>query len=326
MIAEYLESLSGESDEKMQKEIMPSGLTFYDSAFSVECLKNLAPLQAKEIEILLCIQGRMEIRLAERRMQFVGPGDVLILTQTSQTPELFFPTGQFQCKLLRTTDQLESLFQRMTADFLGSSLCLKTLQDLWAAHAGCMVLRDASWSSALQTSLAQLPPEKQNGYLLLVWMERFYFLSQRENRSENGPSQERYYDQYQRDAVQAVHDYMLTHMEESLTIQELARKFQMSPTFLKSCFRQLYGQPIHTYLQQQRLQQAAHLLSTTKDSVMQIAATIGYAGTSRFGVAFKERYQMTPMQYRRMHENRMSETEQILSKKEGKRQNDMLKY
>ena len=329
MIAEYLEAMQNQaaSDTWVYRSALHTGITVYDSAFSADCLKNLTPLQPEEIEIFLCTHGRMEIQLAEHRMQFVGPGDLVILAQTSQVPAFFFPLGQFQCKVLRIEGKIiEQDFQKSIENLLAWPDSRKMLQNLLEKHHGCVVFRDELWSSSLQLTLAQLPPENQNRYWLLAVLERLYFLCQKKTTSEKTTCPERYYDQYQREAVRAVHDYMLAHMEESLTIQSLARRFQMSPTFLKSCFRQLYGQPIHTYLQQHRLQQAAYLLSTTKDSVVQIAAAVGYNGTSRFGVAFKERYQMTPAQYRRLHETRMSKTEQILSKKEGKNKNVVLKY
>ena len=64
-------------------------------------------------------------------------------------------------------------------------------------------------------------------------------------------------------------------------------------------FRRLYGAPVHTYLQQYRLQVAARLLRTTSDSVLHIAVAVGYTGTSQFDSAFKALYHMTPAQYRK---------------------------
>lgn len=122
MIAEYLESLPGDSASNgwVQRETLCTGLTFYDSTFSAECLKNLAPLQPQEMEILLCMQGRMEIQLAERRMQFVGPGDLVILAQTSQVPAFsshwdnssvrcFISRGRLSNKIFRKASSIFSL-------------------------------------------------------------------------------------------------------------------------------------------------------------------------------------------------------------------------
>ena len=73
--------------------------------------------------------------------------------------------------------------------------------------------------------------------------------------------------------------------------------------------RQIYGKPIHTYLLQYRMQKAAHLLSTSGESVLTIASRVGYSGTSRFNAAFREAYHMTPTQYRRMGGEKMSKKE-----------------
>ena len=109
-----------------------------------------------------------------------------------------------------------------------------------------------------------------------------------------------YYDQYLTDAVQQVHAYMLEHLAEHLTIRCLAQQFHISPTSLKSCFRQLYGQPLHQYLQQQRLQRAAELLTSSPLSVMQVSVAVGYGSVSQFGVAFRRLYHLPPSRYRRI--------------------------
>ncbi|MFQ8908341.1 MAG: helix-turn-helix domain-containing protein [Subdoligranulum sp.] len=51
----------------------------------------------------------------------------------------------------------------------------------------------------------------------------------------------------------------------------LSQQFRISGTALKSCFRQVYGVPIHQYLLEQRMAQAAELLTTTTQSVLQIS-------------------------------------------------------
>ena len=92
---------------------------------------------------------------------------------------------------------------------------------------------------------------------------------------------------------------MAAHLEEHLTIEGLSRQFYISPTLLKRCFRQLYGKPIHSALRDYRMERAARLLTETDQPVVQIAAAVGYGSVSQFGVAFKERYRITPALYRR---------------------------
>ena len=56
---------------------------------------------------------------------------------------------------------------------------------------------------------------------------------------------------------------------------------------------------IHQYLLEQRMAQAAELLTTTTQSVLQISTAVGYSSVSQFGIAFKQRYHMSPSQFRR---------------------------
>ena len=96
-----------------------------------------------------------------------------------------------------------------------------------------------------------------------------------------------------------VQEYMVSHLSDPLTIDQLSARFRISPTALKDIFRQTYGRPIHQYLLEKRVQHAAELLHRSSLSIVDIAAAVGYNSASQFGVAFKRRYQLTPSQYRR---------------------------
>lgn len=180
----------------------------------------------------------------------------------------------------------------------GGCLPMDQVAGLLRSHNGCMAVREPVWGPSVLASLCQLPKERRGAYFLLKLWELLYLLCNRQPAAV-APCANGYYDHYQADAVRNVHDYMLAHFDQHMTVPELARRFQLSPTFLKSCFRRLYGAPVHTYLQQYRLQTAARLLRTTSDSVLHIAVAVGYTGTSQFDSAFKALYHMTPAQYRK---------------------------
>jgi transcriptional regulator GlxA family with amidase domain len=58
--------------------------------------------------------------------------------------------------------------------------------------------------------------------------------------------------------------------------------------------------PISEYVRKERLEKAAILLKTSDKSVQDIAALCGYQHQGKFGVVFKEMYQMSPLEYRRI--------------------------
>ena len=44
-----------------------------------------------------------------------------------------------------------------------------------------------------------------------------------------------------------IHDFVVEHIIEHYTIEELAERFEISPTSLKKCFKKMYSVPIYTY-------------------------------------------------------------------------------
>lgn len=187
---------------------------------------------------------------------------------------------------------------------------LDRAQAMVEARGGGALLQGDAWTEALFSALHGLPAERWGEYGAFKAVELLYLLTAHPaGLSLRNPAGEGYIDPYQVQAVRRAHAYMLSHLEDRLTIQQLSRTFGLSPTLLKSGFRQLYGEPVHRYLRHRRLERAAELLAQSEDSILQVAAAVGYGSASQFGAAFKGRYHMPPSDYRRRARNKMSERE-----------------
>ena len=101
-------------------------------------------------------------------------------------------------------------------------------------------------------------------------------------------------------AAAAARAYMSTHLDERLTIPELSRRFCVSATALKAAFRALYGQPIHAWLREKRMERAAELLRRSDMSVLDISQAVGFASPSQFGANFLKRFGASPGKFRKM--------------------------
>ena len=84
------------------------------------------------------------------------------------------------------------------------------------------------------------------------------------------------------------------------TIEELARKFDISISALKQCFKGVYGTPIYTYMRNYRMDLAAALLVQTDEPITVIAGKVGYTNTSKFSEAFKKVKGKTPLEFRKI--------------------------
>ena len=78
----------------------------------------------------------------------------------------------------------------------------------------------------------------------------------------------------------------------------LAAEHEMSVSHLQKLFKQIYGVPVYHYIKEYRLEQAAVELVRSTRPVTEIAQDAGYDNASKFSACFKERYGVTPSQYR----------------------------
>ncbi|HXJ86769.1 MAG TPA: AraC family transcriptional regulator [Candidatus Binatia bacterium] len=82
------------------------------------------------------------------------------------------------------------------------------------------------------------------------------------------------------------------------TLSSLANVAGMSRAVLAHRFRQYLGEPPLSYLTRWRLQQGAQMLTSTRDSVAQIATKVGYESEQAFNRAFKRSFGAPPARYR----------------------------
>lgn len=101
------------------------------------------------------------------------------------------------------------------------------------------------------------------------------------------------------DLIHEVHEYLLQHLDEKITIDTLSRQFHMNPTTLKAVFKSVYGNSLASHMKEHRMERAAELLSGTGLTIAEIAAQVGYDSQSKFTAAFKSRYGVLPKEYRK---------------------------
>lgn len=101
------------------------------------------------------------------------------------------------------------------------------------------------------------------------------------------------------ETVRLVHDYLVEHLGERVTIEELSRKFHINATTLKEAFKAEYGMSIAAHTKEHRMEKAASLLRDSGQSISEIAKSVGFESQSRFTSAFREKYGVQPSEYRR---------------------------
>jgi len=98
------------------------------------------------------------------------------------------------------------------------------------------------------------------------------------------------------------------------TVSSLANEAGISRSVLAKRFRQYLGEGPLSYLTRWRLQVGAQMLSSTGDSVAQIASKVGYDSEQAFNRAFKRKFGDPPARYRKeRRENRPKQSADTLT-------------
>ena len=96
--------------------------------------------------------------------------------------------------------------------------------------------------------------------------------------------------------------YISDHCD-CITIASLAEKFNYHPSYLSKLIKKQTGVSFSEILLDARLKRAKSFLEDTDLSISDIIEELGYSNRTYFNKQFKKRYQLTPYQYRKHHQN-----------------------
>jgi DNA-binding response OmpR family regulator len=96
----------------------------------------------------------------------------------------------------------------------------------------------------------------------------------------------------------ATRKLLLERLAETPSLTELAAAVGTNARRLNAAFRQCVGVTVFDFLREQRMKEARRLLSETSLEVQAIARELGYGGTANFSTAFRERFGLSPSQFR----------------------------
>lgn len=116
-------------------------------------------------------------------------------------------------------------------------------------------------------------------------------------------SEPSYFYKTQVETIREIRSFLIRHITENFTQGELAVRFGISLTTMKSCVRSVYGAAIGTWLADYRMNRAAELLLKERETgIAEIGSRVGYENAAKLTAAFKRIMKMTPSEYRK--ENR----------------------
>lgn len=82
------------------------------------------------------------------------------------------------------------------------------------------------------------------------------------------------------------------------SLSSLATNLSLSPTYVSTLFKQLFGTTFQQYMLTVRLDRAKLLLLSSDMKMYEIAASVGFEDPNYFSAAFKKQFSMSPNQFK----------------------------
>lgn len=261
-------------------------IRYYDSEFKPD--RNLFCIDH-------CREGRLEYPAADDAYSYVEAGDLKLDRRLTHTGHFEMPLSHYHGAMV--SFDMDAACRSLPQEIKDFPVNLRALQEKFCGGIYPYVVHGAGSIEHIFGELYAVPEKIKRSYFKIKILELLLYLEALE-LPEN-PAEKPYFYRTQVEKVKAVQQFLVGHMDENFTQEEMSRRFDIPLTPLKNCFKSVFGASIGSYLLEYRMNQAAVLLRTKREmSVAEIAGCVGYDSPSKFAAAFRRKMGMTPMDYR----------------------------
>lgn len=255
------------------------------------------------LHIVLLLEGRLDVAYGDRRVELAtvpGRGEVGSFMLNVSRPEAFRRSarrGRYARRLSLSVSH-EWLAQLQSASAAPWSAALQKLLD---GHLTLQRWQPTERAVALSEQLLRPPacaPLLQGLYLESRLIDLLgEALAPLQDDTAAAPAVAATPAMARR--MRELREFLHSEATDELSLDEIARRWAMSPSVLQAQFRRAYGTTVFAFLRESRLQRARAALERDGLGVKQAAHLAGYTSAANFATAFSRRFGLTPTQARR---------------------------
>ena len=263
-----------------------------DACVSGFAIRDRTPLLA----IDHCRVGRMETEWKPGTCTYLQEKELRLDNRRHHSGTVVFPLRHYHGITLGfDLSVAEGAIQKL---FPGFPVRLSEIQRKYASGDRPFVLKNEPGIERILCGLYSPPAAVRREYFILKTLELLVYL---DALTVPGTLEERpCFHRGRVEKIKAACRLITKDLTCRYTTEEVARRVGLSPTALKSGFRQIYGDSMYSYLRRVRLHTAAGLLRAGGGkSVGEIALAVGYENQGKFSTAFRDLMGVTPLEYRR---------------------------
>jgi AraC-like DNA-binding protein len=105
---------------------------------------------------------------------------------------------------------------------------------------------------------------------------------------------------YSYEQLDIITQYMLNHINENLTLEDISRGCAISPSKLNRICNELVGESPVSYFTYLKISEAQRLIKETSLNFTQISEQLGFNSVQYFSRLFKQRVRITPSEYAKL--------------------------
>lgn len=242
-----------------------------------------------------CREGRMEYSAGDGRIGCTSAGNMKLDLRRQHTGEFIFPSCHYHG--LTVAIDLDIIGQSLSEEVKDFPVAPEEIITRFSLGAYPRVLHGMKEADHIFGELYLVPEKIRIPHFKVKILELLLYLNAMTVPEDE--NEQPYFYRTQAEKVRAIRQFLIAHISENYTQEELSRRFDIPMTAMKTCFRSVYGEAIGAWLTGYRMNRAAELLRESDLSIAEIGSRVGYDNAGKFTVAFKKTMKLTPSEYRR---------------------------
>lgn len=272
------------------------GICFFTQKYDAPSGFCAVPGEKTVLEISWCRSGRMECRMKDGCVLYMGEGDIFLSMTDNHADTLEFPTGHYEGVAVSVDPSSDAV---LPDAFLNAGVGISQITSKFFGKDDCFLIKKNDATASFFEPVFHCDGEVKKLYMKLKTFELLLYLS--EYADVGSPMI--FYHKAQTDIVKDVLEFLKSDLSARHTAEELAERFHISRTGLNTTFRAVYGRPISAYMKEERMRAAADILISEECGVTVTASRVGYESYGKFSRAFREYFGLSPAEYRKKFKN-----------------------
>lgn len=252
-------------------------------------------LEREYIEINYCKRGVFECTSKSGRTLYLSEGEIASNINMMKKTTSNFVNGYYEgIEILIDIEEFQNNLPEMFKNIIDN---IKELKEVLINNELGVILKPIKEMIHIFDELYYIDPEKDKLYAQIKALELLHVFTAIPFDTE--ARKKVYLGKKQIDKIKMIHEELINNLDKKITIEQLSEKYQIGTTPLKMYFKEIYGQPIYTYLKDYKIHVSLHLLEETDKNINEIAGMLGYDNSSKFASVFKAKMKCPPTEYRK---------------------------